>query len=121
MLVFITARMTMFFPALVVIAILGVAEAAMNVGLSPLVLHLVPQELLGRVASLVNPLIVLAGLVGTALAGYLDSQVLSGFRAQLLGQTFHAIDTIYVAAGVVVLLGGIYATITLRTVDLRAS
>lgn len=117
-LLLVAARMTKFLPALIVIAILGVAEATMNVGLSPLVLHLVPRELLGRVASLLNPLIVLAGLVGTALAGYLDSQVLAGFQAQLLGQTFHAIDTIYLAAGVVILLGGIYAAITLRTADL---
>lgn len=118
-LLLVTARMTMFIPALIVIALLGIAEAAMNVGLSPLVLLLVPRELLGRVASLLNPLIVLAGLVGTALAGYLDSQVLTGFHAQLFGQAFHPIDTIYMAAGAVILLGGLYATITLRTATPR--
>jgi MFS family permease len=117
LLFFVMARMTEFIPTLVVIAVIGVAEAAANVALAPLMLTLVPRALLGRVFALTQPFLVLAGLVGTALAGYLDSVALRSFHAEVLGQTFRPVDTIYLAAGLVVLLGGIYAVNTLRSAD----
>lgn len=115
LLFFVMARMTEFIPALVVIAVIGVAEAAANVALAPLMLEMVPRALLGRVFALTQPFLVLAGLVGTVLAGYLDSVALRAFHAEVLGQTFRPVDTIYLAAGLVVLLGGVYAVTTLRS------
>lgn len=110
------AQMTDAIPALVIIAVIGVFSAAANVALTPLVLHLVPRALLGRVFSLIQPFIVLGSLVGTALAGYLDGVVLQGFQIHVLGQTFRSVDTIYIAAGILVLIGGIYALLALRSI-----
>src|SRR5262249_58139766 len=93
----------------ILIAAIGVAEAAMNVAMTPLTLRLIPRELLGRTLSLINPCIVAASLVGTALAGYIQSVVLYNFHLNVLGQTFRSVDTIYVAAGVTILLGGLFA------------
>ncbi len=62
----------------------------------------------------------LASLVSIALAGYLDSTVLRGFHAVLLGVQFGPIDTIFLAAGILVLLGGIYAMVALRGVEIIA-
>lgn len=113
-LVLIYARLTSFVPAAVLLALLGIPLASLEVAGGPLVLRTAPRELVGRVTSLLNPIVILAGLVGTALAGYLDGAVLRGFHFTTLGVTFGPVDTIYTAAGVLVLAGGLYAWVGLR-------
>lgn len=47
------------------------------------------------------------------LAGYLAGTVLPGFHATVLRQRFGPIDTVLTGAGVLILLGGIYALMAL--------
>src|SRR5579871_3321574 len=108
------ARLTSFLPAAILLFVLGIPLAGISVACEPLVLRVTPRELLGRVNALLTPMTTLAGMLAAAVAGYLDSAVLRSFHAALLGQHFGPIDTIFVAAGFVALLGGLYALVGLR-------
>jgi len=85
----------------------------------PLLLRETPERLIGRVSSLITPISVGATLAGAALAGYLDSGMLRDFSARALGMTFGPVDTIYCAAGALILGSGVYAMIGLRGADAR--
>lgn len=106
--VMVYSRLTDFAPALGVGVFYGVCEAAVNVAFGPLLLRVTPRELLGRAVSIVDTTTSTAGLIGTALAGYLASDVLAGFHQSVLGMTFGPIDTIFGGAalflGCVILL-----------------
>jgi MFS family permease len=114
------ARMTLFVPALVVLFVAGVGQAILNVAVTPLALLVTPRDLIGRVSAVLTPLMTGASLASIALAGYLDSTLLHGFHAAILGVQFGAIDTIFLAAGVMVVLGGLYAMVALRGVTVSA-
>jgi MFS family permease len=108
------ARMTEFWPAVVLIFILGLPNGAINVVTGPLILRVTPREMVGRVTSLLDPVIMIAAIAGTALAGYLDAVILRGFHAEALGMTFGPVDTIFMGAGALVFLGGVLALARLR-------
>jgi MFS family permease len=76
--VLVWSRMTSFPPALAVLFLGGIPEAMLNTAAGPLVLRATPRDLVGRVSALVTPTIMLAMLISVAVAGYLDSTVLSG-------------------------------------------
>lgn len=114
------ARMTLFVPALVVLFVGGIAQAMANVAVAPLMLQVTPRDLIGRASAVLTPLMTLASLVSIALAGYLDSTALHGFHAAVLGVQFGPIDTIFLAAGILVVLGGLYAMVALRGVKVSA-
>jgi MFS family permease len=116
--VIVYARLTSFAPALVVNLLIGFSNGPINVALDPLILHVTRREFVGRVMAVLLPAINLASVVSIALAGLLASTLLHGFHAALLGITFGPIDTIFVGAGVLVILGGLYAMVNLRGVHL---
>ncbi len=111
------ARMTSFAPALAASLLIGFTNGPVNVAVDPLVLHVTRREFVGRVMAVLLPVINLASIVSVALAGVLAS-ALHGFHAALLGITFGPIDTIFTGAGVLVILGGLYAAVNLRGVHL---
>lgn len=111
------ARLTSFVPAVVLTGVCGIFMAVIGVSTAPLLLKETPRELVGRVASLLDPVITLAAVAGTALAGYLDSVVLRDFHLTILGVAMGPVDTIFTVAGALVLLGGIYGLIWLREPD----
>ncbi|MGI8826415.1 MAG: MFS transporter [Chloroflexota bacterium] len=108
------ARLTSFVPALAVTFVIGVAVAGLNVAAQPLLLRATPRHLLGRATALLNPAITLASVISIALAGWLVSTVLHGFRASAGGVFFGPIDTVYTVAGLVIIAAGIYAMVALR-------
>jgi MFS family permease len=108
------ARMTLFWPAVALIFIMGLPNGALNVVTGPLILRIAPREMVGRVTSLLDPVIMIASIIGTAIAGYLDAVALRGFHADLLGMTFGPVDTIFMGAGALVFLGGLLALARLR-------
>jgi MFS family permease len=112
------ARLTSFAPALAVNLLIGFANAPINVAVDPLILHVTRREFVGRVMAVILPMINLASIVSIALAGLLASTLLHGFHATLLGITFGPIDTIFTGAGILVVLGGLYAMVNLRSVRL---
>lgn len=111
------SRMTALVPAMVVLFLAGTPQAALNTAIGPLLLRETPRELLGRVMSLLDPLVMVATMAGTAVSGYLAANVLSGFSADALGMHFGAVDTIFTVAGGIALVGAVYAAIGLRGTD----
>jgi MFS family permease len=98
-----------------VIVIVGVPNAALNVAITPLLLLVTPRALVGRVMAILTPVINMASLAGMAVAGYLASVTLVDFHAEALGFTFGPVDTIFMVAGLIALLGGVYCALRLRS------
>lgn len=118
-LVLVYARLTSFVPALVVLFLLGLVTTAVNVVAGPLVLHVTPRELIGRVTSVLMPALNLATMLSVAVAGYLYSTVLKSFQATLIGITFGPLDTIFTATGILAIIGGLFAMVKLRGITLN--
>lgn len=114
------ARMTSILPALIILFCIGIPITALNASLFPLLLHVTPREFLGRISSVLNPVQSLVSLLSVVIAGWLASAVLNTFHKNVLGVSFGPIDTIFVAGGLLVALGGIYALINLRHVNIDA-
>ncbi|WIG61696.1 MAG: hypothetical protein OJF49_004444 [Ktedonobacterales bacterium] len=112
------SRLTSPTPALVLLGIAGIFNAGVNVAAGPLMLHVTPREFVGRVSAVFNPLAAVASLISIALAGYLVSTVLHGWRVSALGTTFSPVDTIFAVAGLLALIGGLYTMRSLRGVRL---
>ena len=108
------ARLTSFLPAAMLLFVIGIPLASISVACEPLILSLTPRELIGRVLAIFAPIITLAGMLGVALAGYLDSVVLRSFHFEVLGQYFGPIDSIFSGAGLLAVLGGFFALAGLR-------
>ncbi|WP_328315495.1 MFS transporter [Streptomyces sp. NBC_00388] len=111
------SRLTSLGAALVVLSLVGIPLAAVNTALTPVLLAHVPQSHLGRVISVINPVQQLAALVGVSVSGWLASTVLSNFHAEIAGVRFGRIDTIFTVAGFLVVAGGLYAAVALRSAD----
>lgn len=108
-LVVLYSRLTSLAPALAVLFVLSMPNVAVNVVISPLMLRVTPRHMMGRVASVLNPAIGVANVAALAGAGLLASTVLSNFHARLLGLRFGPVDTIFTGAGLLVIVGGLYA------------
>jgi MFS family permease len=108
-LVMVYARMDSFIAAAVVLFLTGAPLAATSVAAGPLLLRETPSRLVGRVESLMQPAVTAATLAGAGLAGYLASDPLAGFSAHIARFAFGPVDTIYLAAGALIVLSGFYA------------
>jgi MFS family permease len=113
------SRMTSFGPALAVLLVAGVPLAALNVAAGPMILRSTPRSLVGRISSVLDPMIMLATILGSAVAGYLDSTLLHGFSVAVSGLHFGPVDTIFTAAGILAVVSGLYVMLALRGVRLR--
>jgi len=114
LLVLVYARLTSFGPALLVLFLVGVPNGTLNVVINPLLLQVTPRAFVGRVSAVLMPVMSVAALLSIAVSGLLDSTILHGFHARLLGVTFGPIDTIFSAAGLLGVAGGFYAFLNLR-------
>jgi MFS family permease len=112
------SRMTSLVPALALMLVMGVFQASLNVAVNPLILHVTPRELVGRISAVLDPSMSLVTIVSVAIAGSLASTVLHGLHATVLGMTFGPIDTLFTFSGLLILLGGFYAVVNLRDVRL---
>ena len=108
------SRLTSVPPALAVLFVAGIPQATLNIAIGPLVLRVTPRELLGRVMAVLNPMITGASLASIAIAGYLASTALHGFHARVAGLELGPLDTIFGVAGLLVVVGALYAAIALR-------
>lgn len=97
--VVIVSRVTTFGLALALFALIGLFITSVNVVVGPLLLRATPRELLGRVNSVITVALNAGILVGTALAGYLDSETLHDLHLAVAGTIFGPVDTIYTFAG----------------------
>jgi MFS family permease len=118
-LIVVFARLTGLVPVLAVLALLGLPGAGVNIAIGPILLHVTPRELVGRVSAIFTPVNNMAALLSVALAGYLASTVLRDFRATVLGLTLGPIDTIYTVAGLLIVVAGLYAARNLRALTME--
>jgi MFS family permease len=109
------ARMTSLWPAVGVVVLIGIPNAALNVAITPLLLLVTPRALVGRAMAILTPAINVASLAGMALSGYLASVTLVGFHQEALGFAFGPVDTIFMVGGLIALLGGVYCALRLRS------
>ncbi len=114
-LILLLSRQSNFMLALVCFLFVGLPVVAANTAIGPMLLHLVPRNLVGRVISIFTPTMSLVQMLSVALAGYLAGDLLQGLHASVLGMTFGTIDTIFLGTGLLVFLGGLYAIINLRS------
>ncbi len=108
------ARLTSFPLALAVTFLIGIPLASLNTVVGPLIMHITPQHLLGRVIAVLTPAQSLFNMLSVMLAGALASTLLSHFHATVLGVVFGTYDTIFTGGGILIVLGGVYALINLR-------
>ena len=112
--VIVMSHLTSLYPALGAAFLFGVSTTAVIVTAGPLALDSTSREFVGRVTAVINPVGRLAALISVALAGSLVSTVLRGFHANVLGITFGPVDTIFTGMGLLAVIGGIYARVSLR-------
>ncbi|MDQ2715551.1 MAG: MFS transporter [Chloroflexota bacterium] len=113
------ARTTSVIPALVLAFLMGFTNTPINVTLMPLVLHVTPKGLVGRVVAVLSPMMSAASTLSIALAGYLASTVLHTFHTNIFGIAFGPVDTIFTCAGLLAVLAGFYAMVSLRGIRLE--
>lgn len=109
------SRMVLLVPALVVLVGVGLVVGAVNVAIAPLLLGATPQEMLGRVFAVINPLQQVASLTALAASGILATTVLRNMHVVAGGMTFGPYDTIFGISGLFFIAGGIAAIRPLRT------
>lgn len=120
LIVIVLSRLTSVAPALALMLAIGFLNAGLNVAASPLMMRATPQELMGRVMSIFQPVMNLAILVSTAVIGYLASVTLRDFHMTWQGMRFGRIDTIWLGGGVLMALSGLVIMIGLWGVDRQA-
>jgi len=119
-LILILSRQSNFILALVCFLFVGLPVVAANTAIGPMLLHLVPRNLVGRVISIFTPTMSLVQMLSVALAGYLAGDLLQGLHGSFLGMTFGTIDIIFLCTGLLVFLGGLYAMVNLRSFRMEA-
>jgi MFS family permease len=117
--VIVMSHLTSLSLALVAAFLFGVSTTAVIVTAGPLALNSTSREFVGRVTAVINPLGRLAALLSVALAGSLVSTVLRGFHASILGIAFGPVDTVFTGMGLLAVIGGIYARVSLRRMIAR--
>jgi MFS family permease len=121
LLMIIYARLSSFAPALVITFLLGIPNAIFLAANSPIMMHATPREFMGRVMSVFMPITSLTTVLSTAAIGYLASVMLTGFQVTLFGVLFGPLDTIFIVAGVIVIIGGAYALVKMRGIQIAGS
>lgn len=111
------ARQNSLWPALVLLVLLGLPLGAVNTSVEPLLMHVIPHKIMGRVMSVLDTSQTLCNLISVSMAGLLGT-LLGGLHANVLGIAFGTYDTIYVVTGLLFLLGALYAMSNLRGLKL---
>lgn len=103
------ARLNSFLPALVIVFVIGIPLATLYTVVGPMIMHVTPQHLLGRVTSILSLCQSFFTLAATLVAGLLTSTLLRTFHTKILGMMFGTYDTMVTIEGLFILLSGIYA------------
>lgn len=114
-LLFVFSRMTLFAPTLILIFLAGFPIATANVALGPMLMRLIPRNLLGRVSAAFETCISLVSILAVSLISVLAS-VFQNFHASLFIFQFGPYDTILSIGGLITLGTGLGAALSLRHV-----
>jgi MFS family permease len=115
------SRSTTLAPAIISAGFVGLGAGVLNSVVSPIILSVTPSNLLGRVSAVLSPLQQLASIVSMVLAGVLASTLLHGFHTVVGGVHFGPYDTVFAAAGLLFVIGGVAAIGPMRAADQAAS
>ena len=115
------SRLTQITPALAFLALAGFMFGAINAAAPPILLALIPQNMMGRAMSVFNPLQQVAGIASLAAAGLLAGTVLRGYSADVAGVTLGPISTIFGASAILITAAGLAMIRPLSTIAAPAS
>ncbi|MFC1431903.1 MFS transporter [Streptacidiphilus sp. N1-3] len=107
------ARQTDFWSGLAFLAAFSIPVAMLNTAMTPLLLEATPQEYLGRMVAVFNPVNQLASMLSVVVAGWLASTVLRNFHGRFAGMRFGRIDTLFAVAGLFIVLAAGFAYLVL--------
>jgi MFS family permease len=108
------SRMSNVYVAMVVIAFTGLALGALDTAIFPAIIKSVPRDFLGRVAAVINPANRLGMIVSIVISSVLASTVLLGLNITVAGVHLGRIDSIFLVAGVLMALSGVYFGLAAR-------
>lgn len=103
------ARLNSLFPALIIVFLIGIPLTILYTVVGPMLMHITPQHLLGRVTSILSLCQSVFTLAATLVAGLLTSTLLRTFHTNILGMMFGTYDVMVTIEGLFILLSGIYA------------
>ncbi|HEX6777318.1 MAG TPA: MFS transporter [Ktedonobacterales bacterium] len=95
--------------ALVGFTLNGVVMVQAEVLLGPLVLLATPEQMVGRVFSVLGTVTTLSALLATFLSGYVSSTLLHGVVVHLPTGELNATNLLHIGAGVIIFVGGLHA------------
>ncbi len=114
LLVLVYAKLGSLPVAIGLLIVVGVPLACVNVVIGPLMLKATPKHLIGRVATVMNPLVYLASITSMAIAGLLASTVLRNLHVVIAGITFGRIDAIFSVSALLMLGAGLLSIKPMR-------
>lgn len=107
------SRTQSLWPAVVLLALVGLPLGWVNTAISPILYREVPRALLGRVISVVNPIQQLASMFSAIVSGWLVSEVLQGFDVSVGPVRLRPIDTVFAICGLLIVAAGLAAMVVL--------
>jgi MFS family permease len=112
------SRAESLWPAVVLLALVGLPIGWVNTAISPILYREVPRALMGRVISVVNPIQQLASMLSALVSGWLVSDLLRGLDVSAGPMRLRPIDTVFAACGVLFVVAGLAARVVLGSVAL---
>jgi MFS family permease len=112
-LLIIYSRQSVFVAAIALLFLAAIPITTLNTALAPMLMSAAPREYLGRISAVFQPGTQLASMLATLVSGWLVSSALVGFHGSLGAIGFNAIDLVFGAAGVLIVITGIYAQFVL--------
>jgi MFS family permease len=107
------SRQTVFVWGLILVVGFAIPVTMLNTALTPLLLQATPKQYLGRMMAVFDPINMSASMISVIVGGWLASTVLRDFHGSVLGVHVGRIDIIFSVAGLLIVLGGIYAAVAL--------
>jgi MFS family permease len=107
------SRQTVFVWGLLLVVGFAIPITMLNTALTPLLLKATPKEYLGRMMAVFDPINMSASMVSVIIAGWLASTVLRDYHGSFLGVHLGRIDVIFSVAGLLIVIGGLYAVFAL--------
>jgi MFS family permease len=99
--------LTWFPVATATVAMAGLMFGAINAAAPTMFLATIPQQLIGRVMSVFNPLQQLANIVSMAAAGFLAGTLLRNLHIDAAGVTFGPVNTIFAFSALLIITAGL--------------
>ena len=114
LLLLVFARMTSIVAGLVVVFLLGIAQAISSVAFGPIFFKATPRAMMGRVNSVLMQLLTIVALLSLSVIPALISGPLRNKFLQVGGMLFGPIDTLYMAVAILVITGALYLRVALN-------